>query len=84
LSLKIYRGQLSHQNPMCTKCGVHTFSLYFGGRKDKIVNMYFCKRCITIYKLPKRKENDHTYFNEDTISNATNGYKKQQGDSRND
>jgi len=27
-----------------------------GGRKDKVQDLYFCKKCETVYKLPSTKK----------------------------
>ena len=56
MSIRIFEGELTHQNPICTECNNHTYTLYVGGRKDKVENMFFCKKCEIIYKLPTRKK----------------------------
>jgi len=55
MSIRIFEGDLICQHPVCTECNSHCYSLYVGGRKDRIKNMYFCKKCKIIYKLPTRK-----------------------------
>ena len=56
MSIKTFDGELVHQNPICTKCNNHTYTLYIGGRKDKVEGMYFCKKCKIIYKLPSTRK----------------------------
>ena len=56
MSIRIFDGELIHQNPICTECNSHCYSLYIGGRKDKMQDMYFCKKCKIIYKLPQNKK----------------------------
>lgn len=56
MSIRIFEGKLEHQNPICTECGRRCFTLYIGGRKDRIEDLYFCKSCNTIYQLPANKK----------------------------
>ena len=35
MNSKIFSGILEHRNPICETCGVHCFSIYEGGRKDR-------------------------------------------------
>jgi hypothetical protein len=58
MSLRIFEGKLTHQNPTCTECNNRCYTLYFGGKKDMIRDLYFCKKCQIIYKLPTTKKCD--------------------------
>ena len=60
MTTKIFTGLLDHKNPVCTKCGVHCFSLYQGGKKDRVQDLFFCKNCNTIYELPEKKKCEFT------------------------
>ena len=56
MSIRIFEGELTHQNPICMECNNHCYTLYIGGRKDKVLDMYFCKKCQIVYKLPSKKK----------------------------
>jgi len=56
MSIRIFDGELIHQNPICTECNIRCYTLYVGGKKDKIDDLYFCKKCKIIYKLPPNKK----------------------------
>ena len=60
MTTKIFTGLLGHKNPVCTKCGVHCFSLYQGGKKDRVQEVCICKICKTIYELPENKRCEFT------------------------
>ena len=55
-----FDGVLDHKNPKCNECGNHCFSLYSGGRKEKLTEMYVCKNCKIIYTLPQEKKCEFT------------------------
>ena len=56
MSIKVFQGSLGHKNPECEKCGSHTYALYRGGKKEKLVDAFVCKTCSVIYKLPNPKK----------------------------
>ena len=56
--IKVFEGRLGHKNPSCEKCGNHTYSLYQGGKKEKLEGAFVCKTCSIIYKLPTPKKCD--------------------------
>ena len=58
MTIKVFEGRLSHKNPSCEKCGNHTYSLYQGGKKEKLEDAFVCKTCSIIYKLPTPKKCD--------------------------
>ena len=60
MTTKTFTGLLGHKNPVCTKCGVHCFSLYQGGKKDRVQEVFICKNCKTIYELPEKKKCEFT------------------------
>ena len=60
MNVRIFEGELTHQNPICAKCSNHCYTLYAGGRKDRVEDMYFCKRCKIIYKVPSKKKCKYT------------------------
>lgn len=63
MSVRIFDGELVHQNPNCTRCGSRCYTLYSGGRKDKVDGLYFCKKCKIIYKLPPKKKCKYSEVN---------------------
>jgi len=60
MRVKTFDGILEHQNPNCEKCGAHCFSLYSGGKKERLTAMYVCKNCQVIYLLPNQKKCEFT------------------------
>jgi len=62
---KTFTGLLDHKNPICPDCKIRCFSLYQGGKKDKVQEMFICKNCQTIYELPEKKKCEYT--EEDSI-----------------
>ena len=60
MTTKTFTGLLDHKNPVCPKCEVHCFSLYQGGKKDKVQEIFICKNCKTIYELPEKKKCEFT------------------------
>ena len=56
MTIKVFEGRLGHKNPECEKCGSHTFSLYRGGKKERLIDAFVCKACSIIYKLPTPKK----------------------------
>ena len=56
MTSKVFEGRLGHKNPSCEKCGSHTYSLYRGGKKERLVDAFVCKTCSIIYKLPNPKK----------------------------
>ena len=60
----IFEGNLGHKNPECEKCGNHTYTLYQGGKKEKLNDTFICKTCSIIYKLPKPKKCEFTEVDE--------------------
>jgi len=83
MKVRVYSGPLTPQHPLCTSCGIKTYAMYFGGRKDKISNLFYCKRCNTLYKLPNRKRKDQIYLIQDIRSTTNIESKKLQGGSKN-
>ena len=60
MTAKIFTGILEHKNPVCPKCRIQCFSLYQGGKKDRVHEMFICKNCKTIYELPEKKRCEFT------------------------
>ena len=60
MTIKTFTGLLDHKNPVCPQCGVHCFSLYQGGKKDRVQEIFICKNCKTIYELPENKKCEFT------------------------
>jgi hypothetical protein len=56
ITIKVFEGRLGHKNPLCEKCGNHTYALYQGGKKEKLDDAFVCKTCSIIYKLPTPKK----------------------------
>jgi len=56
MKVKTFSGLLNHKNPNCENCGSHCFSLYQGGKKERLPELYVCKNCNIIYILPSRKK----------------------------
>ena len=57
---KIFDGLLQHKNPICETCGVHCFSIYQGGKKDKVEDVFRCAKCNTLYHLSENKRCEFT------------------------
>ena len=55
MTTKIFQGLLAHKNPTCEICGVTCFSVYNGGTKDRIKDLFFCRKCKIMYQLPEKK-----------------------------
>ena len=60
---RTFTGLLDHKNPVCPECNVQCFSLYQGGKKDKVQDLFICKKCQTIYNLPKKGKCEFTEAN---------------------
>ena len=60
MTTKTFTGLLDHKNPVCPDCKIRCFSLYQGGKKDKVQEMFICKNCQTIYELPENKRCEFT------------------------
>jgi len=60
MNSKIFSGLLDHKNPVCPQCKVQCFSIYQGGRKDRVEDLFICKTCKTIYQLPEDKKCEFT------------------------
>ena len=58
LKVRIYDGILTHKNPTCNQCGKVSNSLYVGGRKDRISNIFICEICSILYTLPQKPKCD--------------------------
>jgi hypothetical protein len=58
MKIRNFEGQLTHQNPVCTMCNGHCYSLYIGGRKDKISDVFYCKKCKIAYVVSEEKRCD--------------------------
>ena len=54
----VFEGILEHKNPKCSKCQSHCFSLYQGGTKERLEEVYICKKCNILYSLPDEKKCD--------------------------
>jgi len=50
-----FRGLLDHKNPSCEVCLGRCMSLYSGGKKDRMSEMFLCSSCGIIYVLPPKK-----------------------------
>ena len=57
---RTFTGLLDHKNPVCPECRIRCFSLYQGGMKDRIKDLFICKNCKIIYKLPEKKKCEFT------------------------
>ena len=62
--IKVFEGRLGHKNPLCEKCGNHTYALYQGGKKERLDDTFVCKSCNIIYKLPNPKKCNLSEMNE--------------------
>ncbi len=51
-AIRTFDGKLTHKNPVCKECDRQCYSLYSGGRKDRLEDTFVCKKCNIIYKLP--------------------------------
>jgi len=60
MTIKVFEGRLGHKNPSCEKCGCHTYSLYRGGKKERLDDAFVCKICSIIYKLPNPKKCEYS------------------------
>ncbi len=60
MTIKVFEGRLGHKNPECESCGSHTYSLYHGGKKERLDDAFVCKRCSIIYKLPNQTKCEFT------------------------
>jgi len=60
MKIRIFQGLLNHKNPKCEECYRHCYSLYRGGKKEKMTEMYVCKNCNIIYTLPEKKKCEFT------------------------
>ena len=60
MTIKVFEGRLGHKNPSCEKCGRHTYSLYRGGKKERVDDTFVCKVCSIIYKLSNPKKCEFT------------------------
>ena len=56
MEVRTFKGILDHKNPSCDMCSGHCYALYQGGKKDKLADMYVCKKCNIIYQLPTIKK----------------------------
>ena len=54
----VFEGILEHKNPKCSKCQRHCFALYQGGAKERLEEVYICKKCNILYSLPGEKKCD--------------------------
>ena len=63
MKVKTFSGILNHKNPTCDNCGRHCFSLYRGGRKERLPETFVCKNCNIIYTLPREKKCEFTEVN---------------------
>jgi|TARA_B110000881_G_C18196086_1_gene327201 hypothetical protein len=54
----VFEGILEHKNPKCSKCQSHCFALYQGGAKERLEEVYICKKCNILYSLPGEKKCD--------------------------
>lgn len=63
MSIRTFPGLLHHKNPKCAECNSHCYALYSGGKKDRLAEMYVCKNCNIIFKLPSKKKCEFTEVN---------------------
>ena len=56
MSIKTFTGLLEHKNPICPDCHLHCFSLYQGGKKERLGDLYICRNCQSLYELPDKKK----------------------------
>ncbi len=38
-------------NQKCKKCGEHIFQLYYGGKKERLIDMYYCNKCKAYFNM---------------------------------
>jgi len=60
VAIRTFDGLLKHKNPICPKCNRNCFSLYSGGVKEKLGELFICRFCKTIYTLPLKKKCEFT------------------------
>jgi len=60
MQVKSFGGTLQHKNPICDECGSHCFSLYSGGKKERVTELYVCRNCKIIFTLPIEKKCEFT------------------------
>ena len=60
MSIQNYVGILDHKNPTCEKCGSHCYTLYRGGKKEKMTDLFVCKNCNILYTIPSKKRCEFT------------------------
>jgi len=63
MTVKTFSGLLNHKNPNCENCGRHCFSLYQGGKKERLSELYVCKNCNILYALSTKKKCEFTEVN---------------------
>ncbi len=54
--IRTFQGMLDHKNPKCESCTGHCYSLYRGGKKERMREMFVCQDCGIIYLLPTKKK----------------------------
>ena len=60
MKVKSFDGLLHHKNPICNECGSHCFSLYSGGKKEPVTELYVCRNCKIIFTMPFEKKCEFT------------------------
>ena len=56
MELRTFSGLLDHKNPSCEVCFGRCMSLYSGGKKDRMSEMFLCNTCEIFYLLPSKKK----------------------------
>ena len=56
LEIRTFSGLLDHKNPSCEVCFGRCMSLYSGGKKDRMLEMFLCSTCGIFYLLPSKKK----------------------------
>ena len=64
MNIEEFNGLLDHKNPKCSKCNCHCYTLYRGGKKERMGDMFVCKNCNIIYTLPAKKRCEFTEVSE--------------------
>ncbi len=60
MDVRTFEGILEHKNPICDECGNHCYSLYSGGKKERVSELYVCRNCKIIFTLPTKKQCEFT------------------------
>jgi len=53
---KDFHGYLEHKNPICEECGRHCYSIYSGGNKERVLDVYICRNCKIVFCIHDEKK----------------------------